>query len=217
MEHYVYNLLRPSIPSWAMEWGFLAEFSLLGWCKRGLDNLLELTRCGPFSPPVMLPESDMGRMIWEVIVTDDFKQLLANSGLTGFTFRPVIKRHIIAMQWENWVLTATEPPEPIDVDLENVPAYFLSLPHSPETAEQMGQLWEVSLTEHARWKWHAGIIEWDGTDWFRVKDPRWDTDYIFVSERAKTWLQETIAEWVTFTPHRLVDADTNNEVTAPNA
>jgi hypothetical protein len=199
-----------------MEWGFLAEFSLLGWCKRGPDDLLALTRCGPFIPPITLPESDMGRMIWEVIVTDDFKQLLANSGLTGFTFRPVIKRHIIAMQWENWVLTTTEPPEPVDADLENVPAYFLSLPHSPETAKQMGQLWEVSLTEHARWKRRASIIDWDGTDWFRVEDPRQDTDYIFVSERAKTWLQETVPEWVTFIRNRLVGADTNKEVSPPN-
>ena len=199
-----------------MEWGFLAEFSLLGWCKRGPDKLLALTRCGPFIPPISLPESDMGRMIWEVIVTDDFKQLLANSGLMGFTFRPVVKRHIIPMQWENWVLTATEPPEPIDVDTENVPAYFRSRPHSPATAEQMGQLWEVSLTEHARWQAYTGIIDWDGTDWCRVKSPNQDTDHILVSERAKTWLKETVPKWVTFRPHKLVDGDTNNEVTPGN-
>lgn len=168
----------------------------MGWCNRRQDGLLDLIRAGPFVPPIMLPESDMGRMIWEVVITDSVKQILESSGLTGITFRPVIKRHIIELIWERWVLTAVEPlvnletSEPID--------YFRSQPHVPQIADQIGDLWELSLDEHALWTSGVGITSWDGTDWFRVKDPKQPTDYIFVSARAKTWLEQTVPTWVSF-------------------
>ncbi len=192
----VYELLRPSIPSWGREWGRFAEVCLVGWCNRRQDGLLDLTRAGPFVPPIMLPESDMGRMIWEVIITDSLKQRLESSGLTGITFRPVIKHHIIELSWERWVLTALEPPmsletsEPLD--------YFTNQPHVAQIADKVGELWELSLKEHALWVSGLGITSWDGIDWFRVKDSKQPTDYIFVSARAKTWLEQTVPAWVTF-------------------
>lgn len=191
-----YSLGNPPIPSWGSDWGGIAEIALKGWCIRGQDGLLELTRAGPFVPPISLPESDMGRMIWEVVVTDDFKRLLEISGLSGFTFRPIRKRHIIRMEWEKWVLSEVEPPEsfethePID--------YFSSQPHDLQIASEIGRLWEMRLGFHAELEFGTGLVGWDGTDWFRVKDPMQATDYIYVSQKAKLWLQQIVPEWVTF-------------------
>jgi hypothetical protein len=195
-DRMVYMLLRPPIPAWGRRYGPLAELALLGWCCRRPDGLLALTRAGPAVPPIFLPESDMGRMRWEVLITEALRQQLVATDQTGIVVRPVHKDHIIAMKWESWVLTATAPPEPLTIEDEG--AYFREQPHSPTVAAQMGDLWELGMDEHAHWAGRNGITAWDGTDWFRVQDGHQDTDYIFVSERTKAWLTKTVPRWVTF-------------------
>ena len=185
-----------------MPWGDYGDILLSGMTSH-LDRkngLLQLARTGPFVPPI----TKSG--ISEIVVTDAFKQQLEKSGLSGFNFQPVIKAHIVRFEWEKWNRTANEPPEyPETGEPED---YILARPHSPQLAEEIGHLWELQLQEHAEVErvqvgsnsWDANIYvllsSWDGTDWFRAKT----VGYIYISEKAKEWLEQWVSEWVRFEP-----------------
>lgn len=143
------------------------------------DGLLQLERTGPFVPPVSFPG------IGDIVVTDDFKLLLQNSGLTGFTFRTVIKRRIVFLEWEKWDKTANEPAEyPSTGEPED---FVLERPHSLELAYQIGDIWEVCLTEYSKLKEAQ-------TDWFRRRDRL----YGYVSAQARIWFEQEVPQWVSF-------------------
>ena len=74
-----------------MPWGDYGCILLSGMTSHleRQNGLLQLERTGPFVPPISLPG------IADIVVTNDFKHLLEGSGLTGFTFQPVIKKHIV--------------------------------------------------------------------------------------------------------------------------
>ena len=151
-----------------------------------------------------------------IVVTDEFRGLLERSALTGFTFQPVIKSRIVHLEWQNWDRTTEDPEEyPATGEPED---YILGQPHSPDIAERIGKLWELCLEEHAEvirvprdpseWglvEWSpfdathdifVALSSWNGTDWFRSKP----VGYTYVSEKAKTWLEQTASEWVSFEP-----------------
>jgi len=131
-----------------------------------------------------------------LVVTDLFRRQLEESGLTGLSFCPVIKRHIFFMEWETWVLTQTAPPA--EIETTSPVAYFPQRPHSAEIAAALEDLWEVVPEEHATWSPETGIANWDGTDWFLAEHPPRSGVYLYVSERAKTWLSENVPQWVSF-------------------
>jgi len=173
----IYGLEDP--PSAWGDYGDILRAGMTAHLGR-LNGLLQLERTGPFVPPISFPG------ISDVVVTGNFRKSLENSGLTGLTFQPVIKRHIVFLEWEKWDRTADEPVEyPSTGEPED---YILGRPHSPELAQQIGDLWEVCLSEY------AGFNEVQA-DWFRLQGPL----YNFVSERAKVWLETTVSEWVRFT------------------
>jgi len=178
----IYNLEAP--PS---VWGDYDDILLSGMTSHleRLDGLLQLERTGPFIPPISFPG------IGDIVIRDDFKKSLENSGLTGLAFQPVIKRHIVFLEWEKWDRTADEPAEyPSTGEPED---YILEKPHSPELAQQIGEMWELCLVEYAEFK-EAQM------DWFRRKG----TVKNFVSSRAKNWLEQTAPQFVSFKP---VDTD----------
>jgi hypothetical protein len=189
----VYVLERPGL----VDWGDYGDILIGGMAARNEETgLLELERIGPFIPPI----TDAG--LRALIVTDDFRKQLESSGLLGITFRPVVKKRIVHLEWENWDWNAEEPEEyPETGEPED---YILGRPHSPELAQQMGDLWELYLEEHAvttrtgtnflDTTIYLELASWDGTDVFRATGVL----HNFVSSRAKTWLQATIPRWVSF-------------------
>jgi hypothetical protein len=185
-----------------MPWGDYGNILLSGMTSHlnRKNGLLQLERTGPFVPPI----TESG--ISEIVVTDAFKQQLEKSGLSGFNFQPVIKAHIVRLEWEKWSRTANEPPEyPETGEPED---YILARPHSPELADEISDLWELQLQEHAEVErvqvgsnaWDANIYvllsSWNGTDWFRAKT----VGYTYISEKAKVWLEQRVSEWVQFEP-----------------
>jgi|SRR4029077_5312918 hypothetical protein len=68
------------------------------------EGLLSLERTGPFISPITLPG------IGDLVLTSSARNLLESSNLTGFSFRPVLKKLIVDLRWQNWDLTAEEPP-----------------------------------------------------------------------------------------------------------
>jgi len=127
-----------------------------------------------------------------IVVTDAFRGLMEEAGLSGMQYRPVIKGHIAYLQWERWNLTADEPAEyPESGEPED---YILLARHSAEAESAMGIVWEVSLEEHAILEPYQGVGDWDQTDWLKVRGLAGS----FVSERARAWLESTAGEWVSF-------------------
>jgi hypothetical protein len=172
----------------APDWGDYSEILISGITDsmRRKAGLLELERTGPFVPPISLPDLTC------VVVTDALKHRLEASTLTGLSFLPVIKKRIVLLEWEKWDQAADEPQEyPDSGEPED---YILEQPHSEEVAQQIGDLWEVSLDEHAEFVPYQGLANWDGSDWFRAKGSL----ETFVSEDAKKWLEIEAPQWVTF-------------------
>jgi hypothetical protein len=192
-----YILGEPQVP-----WGDYGSILVSGMSCHlpRKEGLIQFERTAPFVPPISLPG------LGDIVVTDAFKRALESSELTGMSFQPVIKARIVHFEWEKWDQTADEPEEYPD---EGEPeGYILDRPHKPELAEEMGELWEVCLEEHAevervkvgRRSWDVDIYvlgsSWDGTDLFRAKG----VGFIYVSEKARNWLQKTVAEWVSSEP-----------------
>ncbi len=201
----VYLLRDPEMP-----WGDYGQILASGMTSQSRrDGLYQLERTGPFVPPISMP-------LGAIIVTDEFRLLLEKTTLTGFTFQPVIKSRIVRLDWQDWDRTAEDPEEyPATGEPED---YILEQPHLPDMAKAIGNLWELCLGEHAELirtpkdlstrepgKWSPNVAthdlfvvqsSWDGTDWFKAKR----ADIIFISERTKAWLEQTVREWVSFEP-----------------
>jgi hypothetical protein len=144
------------------------------------NGLIQLERTGPFVPPISFPG------IADVVVTDSFRTALEGSGLTGFTFQPLIKARIVDLDWSAWDQLSSDPPVyPSSGEPED---YILERPHSEEMAARIGDLWEVCLEAHdpVERVWEIGI------DWFCGRTELW------VSERAKDWLQRQAGRWIAF-------------------
>jgi hypothetical protein len=87
---------------------------------------LRLERTGPFIPPISFPG------ISDVLVTDSIRGELDVAGLSGFSFREVVKHRIVRLDWHNWDKDAHEPVSyPAGGEPEN---YILGCKHSPEVA-----------------------------------------------------------------------------------
>ena len=191
----IYLLREPEFP-----WGDYGAILLSGMTAHlgREDGLLQLERTAPFVPPIFMPG------ISDIVVTERFKVQIEASGLTGFSFRSVIKKHIVHLEWDKWDKEAPEPPvypqtgEPED--------YILLAPHSPSLADDMEPLWEMVLEQSASVEriqvgplsWdvsiHLVLSSWDGADLFRAKG----VGYNYLSARAKQWLEQQVPEWVGF-------------------
>ena len=98
-----------------------------------MNGKIRLERTGPEIFPITFPI--------DVIVTEEFRREFDRSGLRGAEFRPVIKHHIVELDWGMWDVSEDEPPEcPESGEPED---YVLGRPHSPAAARQMPALFEI--------------------------------------------------------------------------
>ncbi len=184
----IYVISAPEPP-----WGDYGDILMQGMASHldRQDGLAQLERTAPFIPNLSFPDIDV------IVVTDSFKVELETSGLTGFSFVPVIKARIVHLDWHRWDISADEPQEyPDSGEPED---YLLERPHSPELSEQVGLLWELRVsvsTTANRDNIFQQSDSWNGEDWFRVED--WG--YTFVSERTRTWLEARVPNLVAFAP-----------------
>jgi hypothetical protein len=180
----VYVLRGPKVP----DWGDYSKVLVSGMTARldRQDGMLQLERTGPFVPPISLPG------LGDVVVTNGLKQRLERSGLSGLGLLPVIKKRIVLLEWEKWDQMAAEPQEyPESGEPED---YILERLHSDEVAQQLGEMWEIKLEEHAQFMPGQGLADWDGTDWFRAAGQL----TVYVSEEARKWLEKEVPRWVDF-------------------
>jgi hypothetical protein len=156
------------------------------------NEIIQLERTGPHIAPITFPGSG------DIVVTSAFRSALEKSGLERFAFRPVIKSHIVELDWESWDPTTKNPfkyPEGGEPE-----SYLLGQPHSPAASEALGDLWELCLEggmDVARdgWKFVGFLPEtWNGLDLFNVRT----TGYSFVSQKARNWLELSFGDYVEF-------------------
>jgi hypothetical protein len=131
------------------------------------------------------------------------RRQLERSGLTGFSFVPVVKDKIVELNWHEWDRDLPDPEEfPESGEPED---YIDAGEHSPKAAQAMGELWALKIPELARVERDRSIVDsrhelhlvldtTQGLDF--VRSP--DVGYCFVSEQAKNWLQARVGEWVEF-------------------
>lgn len=180
-------------------WGDYGAVLIAGDYERAPDGTLLLERTGPFVPPIACFGDGV------VVVTEAFRMRLEASGLTGLTYRPVVKWRIVEYHWEHWDRTSlavkevAESGEPYD--------YLHPRPHSESAARDMEDLWEACTTQlvHAKagrqrepWGYDTCIVsplkEALGIDFFSsIGGTR-----VFVSKAARDWLTTNAPDWVRF-------------------
>jgi hypothetical protein len=193
-----YFHLSPAIPP---AWGGYGIMLIHGMSPDGRTHhgLLQLERSGPFIPPLSVPG------LSGAVVANDFRRALEQSQLTGLGFQPVVKKHIVEHNWQSWSeadffasLQATKG-EPEDL--------IRSYPHSPATADAMGELWEIWPPECKAEMREEGLVllrpSLNKLDFVRAFV---DWHRLFVSERAKDWLEERVGEFIRFRECRVGEA-----------
>ena len=193
-ESEFYRLRGPKAP-----WGDYGDILIHGMADSCIRNTAspKLQRSGPYVPPISFPGLDC------IIVTDAVRQHLLASGLTGFSFVPVIKSVIVPIDWHEWDLLADEPPyHPEDGEPES---YLQADEHSQELAARMPQLWRLitvqgatEIREPLGGSRAAGVkvtlraYSWQGVDFFHADT----TLHTYVSARAQQWLLDNYTPWI---------------------
>ena len=161
------------------------------------DGRMQLERTGPYIPPVSFPG------LRGFVLTSAARLMIESSGLSGCLLQPVDKKLIVELHWEKWDLNA---PEPASYPETGEPEeYVLGQPHSPEAAEQLGDLWEVVIPPTVKVLRPRPIVEsykeltidsatWNGAEIFASAD----VGYTFFTERAQTWFAGNFGEYVGF-------------------
>jgi hypothetical protein len=188
----LFSLVEPAPP-----WGDYGHILVHGMTSHRLRHkgLLQLERTGPYVPPIAF--SGIG----DIVVRDDVRALIAASGLSGFSFRRVIRARIVKLHWHEW---DQDGPEPAEYPNKGEPEdYILDRPHDKETAHAIGPMWEMVIHDTAQIERLGSRMEptirlvrrsWNGDDFFRAPTVAWT----FISERARDWLYARFPEHVEF-------------------
>ncbi len=181
------------------DYGDILEHGMTAHLPRE-DGMLSLERTGPYIAPITFPG------LGDVVLTAPARANLEASGLSGFSFRPVVKKLIVDLHWEAWDLSADEPAEyPEGGEPEN---YILGRPHSPIATAAIGDLWELVVDKTAtvikperkpRQPWsdffkecRIDVSTWNGADIFRSQN----FGSIFLSERGRDWFLNNFGLYV---------------------
>ena len=169
----------------------------MGAHSKEVDGRMQLERTGPFIPPITFPG------LRGFVLTSEARSMLESSEFTGYSFKPVDKKLIVELHWEDWDLNASEPA--IYPETGEPEDYILGQPHSSEAASALGDLWEVVVPKTVSVLRQRRIVEsykelsidsstWDGADIFASND----VGYTFFTERAQNWFFGHFGEYVDF-------------------
>jgi len=159
---------------------------------------IQLERTGPFIPPITFPG------VGDLVVTDAIRRELEGQDFSGLQFSAIDLVHIVNLNWETWDMQAKEPQMlPPGGEPE---AYILKNAHDPASASALGELWEGTVRAWGRStseligrrpiKYRVTLTSESDSipDFFRADGAR----YIFVSLRAREWLERAVGSWVAF-------------------
>ncbi len=197
-----YRIDEHPLTGWG-DYGTILQHGMTAHVGR-VRGRLSLERTGPFMPPITFPG------VGDVVLTSDAKAQLEKSGLSGFSFQLVHKARIVRLPWNEWDLTAGEPPEyPESGEPED---YILERRKDSRLAEAMGDIWELVVPVTARigrapkaqdfsfermmssQDRFVEVDSWNGADVFRGEG----LASVLVTERAKEWLEGSFRGYVEF-------------------
>ena len=189
---------RSILPDAWGDYGDILQHGMTAHSSR-IDGNLALERTGPYIPPITLPG------IGDIILTTEARRLLESSGLTGFAFRPVEKKLIVELHWENWDLNDEQPPEyPESGEPED---YILGKQHNKTASDALGDLWEISVANIATILRPTEIVRsfrelridlrsWNGADLIRGSG----YGSMLFTDRAQEWFTGRWGEYIQFEP-----------------
>ena len=181
-------------------WGDLSEPLVCGLTSdkgRTSNGRLHLERTGPFVPPIMVSAY--------ILVSDNFRPRVLER-FPEVSFEETFLAKIVELHWEKWdrhekPIIWPKGPDPND--------YIILEPNAPELLEKIPTIWEVLMDQGAHSTFVPGpsgkrldkvlVLDpgsWNGNDLFWIR-PR-SFDIPIVTESAKEWLEETVAEWGSF-------------------
>lgn len=181
-------------------WRDLDSVILHGWPMfsqsgemRDESGRLLIGRTGPYIPRMFSPFSDC------LVVRDDFKSILDDSGLGPFGFRQVRICQAVPLDWDGQ--SSTMPNFVLPRDFESGPEEYLTeQPHSAALAPQLPPCWEVILERGincetvlvAKYQWIVNVFSrtWSGQH-VVLGDlgPERPGRLIIVDRLAKDWLE----------------------------
>jgi hypothetical protein len=181
------------------DYGSILTHGMTGHLGRS-GSQLQLERTGPFVPPITFPG------ISDIVVTTEMRDAMSRAGFRGIEFRPVIKAHIVEVDWHTWNLKAESPkyyPEESEPE-----GYILDKTHSEKMSRQIGDLWEVVVSHGvAMERIQKGQKTWD-VEFHYKPGSRNEADlfscpqngYKYCSLGAKLWFEEHFPQWTSFKP-----------------
>jgi len=166
-----------------MPWGDYGAILLSGMTgPPDADGRLSIERTGPFVPSITVAG------VSDVVVTDAFRAALEESGLAGLAFRETVLERIVRLDWRSWNLDAEDPERyPAGGEPEN---YILGRKHDPETAAEVGPLWELVVQRTLADPGDADFVRTASSPFSRV----------LTSERGRAWLDRHAGQWLSFEP-----------------
>jgi hypothetical protein len=180
-----------TLKSAAPPWGDYGNVLWHGLATEERGALI-LERTGPFVPPITFPGLT-------IVVTDGLRRLLDVEAFSGYEWRPVIKKRVVALDWTEWDLSAEDPGTyPAGGEPEN---YILGRKHNEQAARAMTDLWQLYVIETPGLQKEGGAIE---SSLYRGQDIcRGHTcGHLYISARLKDWLEGHVAEWVSIAAAR---------------
>ena len=182
-------------PDQCAPWGDYGDILSQGLAIRHDDGRVELSRSGPFVPPISFPGSG------NLLVTGETKNLLQNSGLVGIgEFLPVIKVKVVMIPWHEWNPHENLPNERLPFNGEPE-EYIHHNPHCHATANAIGNIWSWEPERMGRVNRDQEKLSFEGIresdfDVFRVNDRSFRR--IFVKDRVKKMIEQSAGNWVAF-------------------
>lgn len=182
-----------------MPWGDYGNILLTGIIEEDENDMLLLSRTGPYIPPiVVIPENS-------VIVTDEFKHKLEASDLLGISFSDVRLIKMVLIDWKNWDAESDEPPhypdsrEPEDYIYENSNDDTLLNQGASFWKLEISKSVEIELREGKEWWDSIPIVQsesWPNAN-FAISEKMFHT---FIDEQAKIWLEQHCDGTLDFEP-----------------
>ncbi len=165
-------------------WGDYGEFLIHGDGYRGShthysqSGPLNLARTGPYIPRVTIPEMT-------IVISDDARRDIDSKG-HNYGFSPVNKCRISRLEWHNWDLDAARPKF---IPHGGEPSSYIGT-HCPETAAEMGDVWELDLARGATVSFRdTGPMPWDSE--MEMDRKSWNGDDLFFANQN----QNDISKW----------------------
>jgi hypothetical protein len=189
----LYILEEPE-SSWG-DYGDILLHGMASWRPEGAPLVLE--RTGPFMPSLTMPG-------FVVVVRDQLRSRLEDAWPAAVTFRPVIKKRIVKLDWHLWDRGAPEPKRyPREGEPEN---YVLGRKHNPGAAESLGPVWELVIPVVPGLQLEGGRVVRAKYQGQLVCRPVHDGGFIFVAPTLRQWLEAEVPECVRFRPAEFADA-----------